>query len=93
MTLTDLVVNGLPRGATLKTIKKYFEKDDILVKWNKSTWAKRLDNRARRAALTDFDRFKLLKLKKQVCDLYIDKYIHHLIYLYMHFNNHSFYQK
>ena len=82
MTLTDLVVNGLPRGATSKTIKKYFEKDDILVKWNKSTWAKRLDNRARRAALTDFDRFKLLKLKKQVCDLYIDISFYLFIYAF-----------
>ncbi|CAG8580094.1 5085_t:CDS:2 [Funneliformis caledonium] len=65
MTLTDLVVRGFPRGAGSKIIKKYFDKEDILIKWNKSTWARKLDNRTRRAALTDFDRFKLLKFKKQ----------------------------
>ncbi|RGB28418.1 ribosomal protein L14-domain-containing protein [Rhizophagus diaphanus] len=65
MTLTDFVVKGFPRGATSKILKKYLEKEDVLAKWDKSSWAKKLDDRKKRSVLTDFDRFKLLKLKKQ----------------------------
>jgi large subunit ribosomal protein L14e len=68
MTLTDFVIAGFPRGATSKIVRKYFEKEDILNKWNNSSWAKKLDDRKKRSVLTDFDRFKLLKLRKQVPD-------------------------
>lgn len=78
MTLTDFVIKGFPRGATSKIAKKYIEKEDILTKWNKSSWAKKLEDRKKRSVLTDFDRFKLLKLKKQVRDKMI-KYFNILI--------------
>ncbi|RIA98150.1 60S ribosomal protein L14e [Glomus cerebriforme] len=65
LTLTDLVVKGFPRGASSKIVKKHFEKQDILAKWDQSSWAKKLDNRKKRSGLTDFDRFKLMKLRKQ----------------------------
>ncbi|CAG8548325.1 27880_t:CDS:2 [Dentiscutata erythropus] len=65
LTLTDLVIKGFPRGSRSSIVRKYFEKEEILEKWNQSAWAKKLDNRRKKAALTDFDRFKLLKLKKQ----------------------------
>ena len=35
-------------------------------KWDESTWAKRRDQREKRKALTDFERFKVLRLRKQV---------------------------
>lgn len=35
-------------------------------KWDESAWAKRRDRREKRRALTDFERFKVLRLKKQV---------------------------
>ncbi|CAG8658898.1 23364_t:CDS:2, partial [Cetraspora pellucida] len=65
LTLTDLVIKGFPRGGRSSIVKKYLEKENILEKWNQTAWAKKLESRKRRAALTDFDRFKLLKLKKQ----------------------------
>ena len=57
---------SLPDTKDNTAIRKYFEKEDILSNWNKSSWAKKLDDRKKRSVLTDFDRFKLLKLKKQV---------------------------
>lgn len=37
-------------------------------KWAESAWAKRREQREKRRNLSDFDRFKVLKLKKQVCN-------------------------
>ncbi|KAG9295034.1 hypothetical protein G9A89_017828 [Geosiphon pyriformis] len=65
LTLTDHVIEKFPRGAGSSIVKKFFENQKILNKWHNTAWAKKLDNRKKRAALTDFDRFKLLKLKKQ----------------------------
>ena len=45
-------------------VKKAFEKGEILEKWEKTAWAKRLATKKKRTTLTDFDRFKL-KLAKQ----------------------------
>lgn len=82
MTLTDFVVKGFPRGATSKILKKYLEKEDVLAKWDKSSWAKKLDDRKKRSVLTDFDRFKLLKLKKQVLHKYIFFLNYYIFYLF-----------
>jgi large subunit ribosomal protein L14e len=60
------VIPKVPRGTGSAVIKKLCEKEDIHGKWQKTAWAKKLQARARRAALSDFDRFKLMKLKKQV---------------------------
>lgn len=38
-------------------------------KWDESAWAKRREKREKRRNLSDFDRFKVLKLKKQVCGI------------------------
>ncbi|KAI8872949.1 60S ribosomal protein L14e [Ramicandelaber brevisporus] len=65
MLLTPLVVKKLPRGTGAKALAKAFERDEIAAKWAKSGWAKKLEQRKVRASLTDFDRFKLMRLKKQ----------------------------
>jgi len=65
LTLTPLVVKDLPRGIGHKSLVQILEKQDIMGQWSKTAWAVKLDNRVKRAALTDFDRFKLMKLKKQ----------------------------
>ncbi|ORY94614.1 ribosomal protein L14-domain-containing protein [Syncephalastrum racemosum] len=65
MTLTNLVIKGLPRNAGHAVVKKLFEKEDILAKWGKSAWAKKLETREKRANLTDFEKFKVQKLKAQ----------------------------
>ncbi|KAI8075280.1 60S ribosomal protein L14 [Gongronella butleri] len=63
--LTPLVVKGLPRGAGQKTVKKYIEKSGVEAAWEQSAWNKKIQARATRANLSDFDRFKVQKLKAQ----------------------------
>ncbi|KAK9767681.1 hypothetical protein K7432_002320 [Basidiobolus ranarum] len=65
LTLTPLVVKSLPRSVGSGALQKAIEKQEIVATWNKTTWAQKLDARQKRAALTDFDRFKLMKLRKQ----------------------------
>lgn len=42
-----------------------FQKADVLAKWEATAWAKKRAMRAKRANLTDFDRFKVMVAKKQ----------------------------
>ena len=63
LSLTDFKVKVGP-SAKSGPVKKAFEKGEILEKWEKTAWAKKLATRKKRATLTDFDRFKL-KLAKQ----------------------------
>ncbi|EPQ29490.1 uncharacterized protein PFL1_02709 [Pseudozyma flocculosa PF-1] len=65
LTLTPLVVKGLPRGAGSAAVKKYFEKENILERWASSAWAKKLAAVKTRRAGSDFDRFQVAQLKKQ----------------------------
>ncbi|KAI9323208.1 ribosomal protein L14-domain-containing protein [Dichotomocladium elegans] len=66
MVLTGLVIKGLPRNAGQTAVKKAFEKADILSAWGKTAWAQKLAQRSVRANLSDFDRFKITKLKNKV---------------------------
>lgn len=43
---------------------------DVKGKWEKSSWGRKLIVQKRRAALNDFDRFKLMLAKIKVCTLY-----------------------
>ena len=63
--LSDFIIEKLPRGARTSTVKKFWEKSEIDSKWKESNWAKKRLQQDRRAQLTDFDRFKVLRLKKQ----------------------------
>jgi large subunit ribosomal protein L14e len=47
-------------------VKKLWEKNEIDAKWAQSSWAKKTEQADRRRNLTDFERFKVLRLKKQV---------------------------
>merc|ERR1712096_400607 len=60
--LTPLVTK-LPFGARSKVVRTKSEADKISEQWAESAWAKRMANKAKRATLTDFDRFKLTKAK------------------------------
>lgn len=66
MILTNLVVKGLPRNAGQSVVKKFLEKEDVMAKWSKTAWAQKLATRQTRSNLSDFDRFKVAKLKNQV---------------------------
>ena len=65
--LTPIVIAKLPRQAGRGALAKAWKKEEVEKKWDESAWAKRREQREKRGALTDFERFKVLKLKKQVC--------------------------
>jgi len=61
--LTDLKVD-IQRNARQSTLMNAWKKADILEKWNNSAWAKKIEQKKTRAALNDFDRFKVMLAKK-----------------------------
>jgi large subunit ribosomal protein L14e len=63
--LSAFVIDKLPRGARSGAVKAAWEKAGIDEKWRESNWAKKRAQQVRRKALTDFERFKVLRLKKQ----------------------------
>jgi len=65
ITLTPIVAPEIPRASRSKAVGKYWEKADVDAKWAASAWAKKIASREKRRELTDFDRFKVMVLKKQ----------------------------
>ncbi|KAL2169710.1 hypothetical protein VTG60DRAFT_5763 [Thermothelomyces hinnuleus] len=63
--LTPIVIEKLPRGARTAAVKKAWEASGVDAKWKESNWAKKQLQQERRQSLTDFDRFKVMRLKKQ----------------------------
>ncbi|CAK7563534.1 MAG: hypothetical protein SEPTF4163_001403 [Sporothrix epigloea] len=63
--LTAIVIANLPRGSRHGTVEAAWEKAEVDSKWKASNWYKKRLQNDRRKALTDFDRFKVLRLKKQ----------------------------
>jgi len=70
--LTDLKVK-IQRNARKKTLVKAWKDADLQAKWDNSSWAKKLSNRKKRAALSDFDRFKVMVAKKQKSEIIAKK--------------------
>lgn len=66
VTLTPIVIPKLPRGARTGVVKAAWEKNEVESKWEGSAWAKGRDRSAKRRQLTDFERFKVMRLRKQV---------------------------
>lgn len=65
-TLTPFTIPQLPRAAGTGPVKKLWAKNEIDGKWAKSSFAQKTDKAERRKNLTDFERFKVLRLRKQV---------------------------
>lgn len=65
-TLTPFVIPKLPRAAGTGPVRKLWEKEEIDSKFASSSWAKKNAQVERRKNLTDFERFKVMRLKKQV---------------------------
>ncbi|KAI9254248.1 60S ribosomal protein L14 [Sporodiniella umbellata] len=65
LVLTPIVIKNLPRGVGQSALKKAIEKNEVAAAWEKTTWAKKIQQRKVRASLTDFDRFKVNKLKNK----------------------------
>ena len=66
MSLTSLIIPKLPRGAGNGPVARAWEKAEIDSKWTEGAWAKNKERMAKRRQLTDFERFKVMRLRKQV---------------------------
>ncbi|KAK3016852.1 hypothetical protein RJ639_005973, partial [Escallonia herrerae] len=62
LTLTDITIK-IKRIPKKKTLIEAMEAADVKNKWENSSWGRKLIVQKRRAALTDFDRFKLMLAK------------------------------
>ncbi len=65
LTLTPYIVTGLPRASGSPTVAKFWTKSGVQEKWDASAWAKKLAGRKRRSELSDFERFSVMRLKKE----------------------------
>lgn len=65
-TLTHFTIPKLPRAAGTGPVKKLWANNEIDAKWAKSNYAQKTERADRRKNLTDFERFKVLRLRKQV---------------------------
>lgn len=81
VTLTPLVIAKLTRGARSTALTKKWNESSIDEKWAKSAWAKTIKSREIRWGLSDFQRFQVLILKKQVCVIYFSKRLVELLSL------------
>jgi len=57
---------GIARNARQKSLTKIWGELDLLNKWNKSAWGKRVAAKVAKASMTDLDRFKAKKEKQRV---------------------------
>ncbi|KAH8495601.1 hypothetical protein POPTR_010G069900v4 [Populus trichocarpa] len=62
ISLTDIKID-INRVPKKKALIEAMEKADVKNKWENSSWGRRLIVQKRRAALNDFDRFKLMLAK------------------------------
>ena len=66
LSLTGIVIEKLPLATGSGALKKRWAEAKIDEKWTNSGYAKRLQKEARRKQLNDFERFKVMRLRKQV---------------------------
>ena len=64
VSLTDFKLD-IKRGAKRDEVLKAVEKDKLEDKFKNSTFAKKVELRKKRASLTDFDRFKVMRLRQK----------------------------
>merc|ERR1712187_453630 len=58
LSLTDFKTT-IPRGAREKTLNLALARDETMKKWSESSWGKKVAIRAKRASMTDFERFQV----------------------------------
>uniref|UniRef100_A0A3Q1FTW6 Large ribosomal subunit protein eL14 n=1 Tax=Acanthochromis polyacanthus TaxID=80966 RepID=A0A3Q1FTW6_9TELE len=63
MQLTDYVIK-VPHSARQKFVRRAWEKAQVNEKWSESSWAKKIEARQKRAKMSDFDRYKVMKAKR-----------------------------
>ncbi|RDX61035.1 hypothetical protein CR513_60771 [Mucuna pruriens] len=65
LSLTDIKID-IKRVPKKKDLVKAMEAADVKNKWDNSSWGRKLIVKKRRAALNDFDRFKLMLAKIKI---------------------------
>ena len=68
--MTPFVIPQLPRAAGTGPVRRLWEKNEIDQKWAESSWAKKTEQQDKRRNLGDFERFKVMRLKKQVSSIH-----------------------
>jgi large subunit ribosomal protein L14e len=63
--LTPLVLKKLPRAVRTGTLRKVVEAQKLTEQWAQTSWGKKIAARQARKSLNDFERFKVMRLKKQ----------------------------
>lgn len=66
VSLLPIVIKKLPRAAGNGPVKAAWEKAKVEETWANSAWAKNRERSVKRRQLTDFERFKVMRLRKQV---------------------------
>ena len=64
LSLTDFRIE-IARNASFSEMKAAFEEANIAEKWAATSWAKKKATKVRRSKLSDFDRFKVMVLRKK----------------------------
>lgn len=64
--LTPIVMEKLPRAIGSGPLKKKWADAEVDNKWEETQFAKNRGKSAKRRALNDFERFKVMRLRKQV---------------------------
>ncbi len=64
LALTDFLIK-IQRNARAPTLSKAYDAEEVLTKWEATSWAKKLASKRKRAALNDFGRFQAMVAKKQ----------------------------
>lgn len=66
LSLTNIVIPKLPRGIGHGPLKAKWAAAEVDKNWKDSSFAKSRVRSSKRRALTDFERFKVMRLRKQV---------------------------
>lgn len=64
--MTPFIIPKLPRAAGTGPVRKAWQANEIDGKWAKSNYAQKAERADRRKNLNDFERFKVMRLRKQV---------------------------
>lgn len=66
LSLTPIVISKLPRAAGVGYVKKRWAEEKVDETFAATSWAKKRAQFQKRRQLNDFERFKVMKLRKQV---------------------------
>ncbi|USP80678.1 uncharacterized protein yc1106_07952 [Curvularia clavata] len=65
LSLTPIVIPKLPRASGVGHVAKKWEENKVQQKFDESAWAKKRAAMQKRRGLNDFERFKVMKMRKQ----------------------------